>query len=92
MSCASVTRAERKVIALAKSKKKNNKKKNPNPRPQQNIQSAQASPAEPERKAMPARQQSASDKPLFMRIAMLTIAVVMLLGLVIGTVAGAAGF
>lgn len=38
-----------------------------------------------------AKQPHPSDKPLYMRILMLTIAVVMVLGIVVGAVAGAAG-
>ena len=74
---------------MAKSKKSSKKKRNNNRPVQQNTSAEVQQTVET---AKPMKQKSQSDKPLFMRILMLTIAVVMVLGLVIGTVAGAAGF
>ncbi len=76
---------------MAKSKKSSKKRHSSGrPVPQQNAAAAEAQKPE-ELRAKPMKQKTQSDKPLVMRIVMLTIAVVMVLGIVIGTVAGSAG-
>lgn len=75
---------------MAKSKKKN-KKRSGSPKPAGSAQTAQAQEQQEEKKVYAQPAGYRSDKPLYLRIIMLAIAAVMILGIVIGAVAGNAG-
>lgn len=75
---------------MAKSKKKN-KKRSGAPQTAKAAQTAQAQEQQEEKKAYAQPTGYHSDKPLYLRIIMLAIAAVMILGIVIGAVAGNAG-
>lgn len=78
---------------MAKSKSRNRKKRKPQGIPERakTVSTAVIEDEKIRESIDPPIRRSGSDKPLFMRIVMLAIAAVMILGIVVGAVAGNAG-
>ena len=78
---------------MAKQKSRNKKRKSPygNPERAKTVSPSLVEDEKIRESIDPPVRRSGSDKPLFMRIVMLAIAAVMILGIVVGAVAGNAG-
>ena len=78
---------------MAKSKSRNKKRKKPQGSPERakTVSTAVIEDEKIRESIDPPIRRSGSDKPLFMRIVMLAIAAVMILGIVVGAVAGNTG-